>query len=95
MKCINNPALLAGFPPISVTPIMALATKRGKQTVVTKKFAISPRLVVNILAFTFSALLTYGMEDKIRLLGLCILLVFTLSLGGCIPQPSAALQRFF
>jgi hypothetical protein len=92
MKCINNPSLLAGFPPVSVTPIMALATKRGKETVVTKKLAISPRLVVNILALIFSALLTYGMEDKIRLLGLCILLVFALALGGCIPQPSTAFQ---
>ena len=92
---IYYPSTFSSLVGIAMAKIMALATKRGKQTVVTKKLAISPRLVVNILAFVFSALLTYGMEDKIRLLGLCILLVFTLALGGCIPQPSAAFEWSF
>ena len=92
MKCIDNPTKAASFPSVGMAPVVALATEGGKETIVAKKPAISSRLVVNILAFILSAAFAYGMEDKIRLFCLGILFVFALALGGCIPQPSAALE---
>lgn len=92
MKCINNPALLAGGYGISVDFIMASPTNRSEVFIAAKPWANSSRLVVNVLAFILSAAFAYGMEDKIRLFCLCVLLVFTLALGGCIPQPSAAFE---
>lgn len=92
MNCINNPALLSRFAAIGMAPIVAGATKCSKKTVVAKITSITPRLVVNVLAFVFSALLAYGVEDKIRFLCFCILPVFALALGGCMPQPAAAFE---
>jgi len=92
MKCINNPALLAGQHPISVNFVMASSTGRRKKLVTAKPLPNSPSFVVDILAFGFLAPLTNRVESQIGLLNLAILLVFTLALGGCIPQPSAALE---
>ena len=90
MKCINNPTLLAGFTTISVAPIMAQAAKRSKQAVIAKVAPATSRFMMDVLAFGLLATLANRVEGKIRLLDLCILLVLTLALGGCIPQPSAA-----
>ena len=92
MKCINNPSLLAGGYGISVARIMAGATQRSKKLVTAKPLPNSSSFVVDILAFGFLAPLANRVESKIGLLNLCILLVFTLALGGCIPQPSAAFE---
>ena len=95
MKCINNPALLAGFPAISVDCVMANSAKRGKQTIIAKPASRSASLVMDILALGFLASLANRVERQVSLLYLCILLVFALALGGCIPQPSAAFQWNF
>jgi hypothetical protein len=92
MKCINNPTLLAGQHPISVNFIMATPTNSGKKLVTAKPLPDSPRFMMDVLAFGFLAPLANGVESHVGLLNLCILLVFTLALGGCIPQPSAALE---
>jgi hypothetical protein len=92
MKCINNPALLAGGNSVFMDGVMATPTHRRKKLVTAKPLANSSCFVVNVLAFGFLAPLTNLVESKIGLLNLCILLVFTLALGGCIPQPSAALE---
>ena len=90
MKCINNPTLLAGGYGISMARIVTRATQRSKKFVAAKPLTNSPRLMVDVLAFGFLAPLAYRVESEIGILNLCILLVFTLALGGCIPQPSAA-----
>lgn len=89
---INDPTQSSGLFSVGVTPIMALATESGKKLVTAKPLANSSCFVVDILAFGFLAPLASRVESKIGLLNLCILLVFTLALGGCIPQPSAALE---
>ncbi len=92
MNCINDPALLAGFSAILMDKVMTGPTKRSKQAVVTKVAPITPRLVMNVLTFRLLAFLTHGMQCQVGFFYLCILLVFTLALGGCIPQPSAAFE---
>ena len=92
MKCINNPALLTGGNSVFMDCVMATPTNSGKKLVTAKPLPDSPSLVVDVLAFSFLASLTNRVESQIGLLNLCILLVFTLALGGCIPQPSAALE---
>ena len=92
MNCINDPALLSGFAAIGMAKIMTRPTKRGKKAVVAKVAPVTPRLVVDVLTLRFLAFLTDGMKCQVGFLHLCILLVFTLALGGCIPQPSAALE---
>ena len=92
MKCINNPSLLAGQHPISVNFVMARTASSSKKLVTAKPLPNSPSLVMNVLALGFLAPLANRVESQIGLLNLCILLVFTLALGGCIPQPSAALE---
>ena len=92
MNCINNPTLLAGFAPVSVTPIMATPTERGKKTVVTKVATNPTRLMMDILTLRLLAFLAYGMQCQVGFLHLCILIVLTLAFGGCAPQPSAAFK---
>ena len=92
MKCINNPALLTGGNSVFMDGIMASPTHRRKELVTAKPLTNSSRLMVDILAFGFLAPLANRVESHIGLLNLCILLVFTLAFGGCIPQPSAALE---
>ena len=92
MNCINNPTLLAGDLGISVASIVTRATQRSKKLVAAKPLARTPRLVMDVLTLGFLAPLAYRVEGQIGLLNLCILLVFTLALGGCIPQPSAAFE---
>lgn len=70
--------------------IMARTAGSSKKLVEAKPFAHSPRLVVDVLAFGLLAPLAYRVESEIGFLNLAILFVFTLALGGCIPQPSAA-----
>jgi hypothetical protein len=95
MKCINDPSLLAGFSPILMAPIMATPTKRGKQTIVTKVATNPASLMMDVLTLRLLAFLAYGMQCQVSFLHLCILLVFALALGGCIPQPSAAFKWSF
>ncbi len=92
MNCINNPTLLAGFAPVSVAPIMATPTKRGKQAVVTKVATHPARLMMDILTLRLLTFLAYGMQCQVGFFHLCILIVLTLAFGGCAPQPSAALK---
>ncbi len=92
MNCINDPALLAGFAAIGMNKIVASSTKRGKQAVVTKVTPHPARLMMDVLTLRLLAFLACGMECQVGFLHLCILLVFTLALGGCIPQPSAAFE---
>ena len=92
MKRINNPALLAGGYGISVDFVMASSTSRRKKLVTAQPRTNPPRFVVDVLALGFLAPLAYRVESQIGLFNLCVLLVFTLALGGCIPQPSAALE---
>ena len=95
MNCINDPTLLAGFPPVSVAPIMAQSAKRGKKTVVTKVTPRPARFMVDVLTLRLLAFLTYGMQCQVGFFYLCILVVFTLAFGGCAPQPSAAFKWGF
>ena len=92
MNYINNPTKTAGFFSVGMAPIVALATERGKVFVAAQPLTTSSSLVMNVLALFIFATLASWVEGKIRFLCLGILLVFTLALGGCIPQPSAALE---
>ena len=92
MKCINNPTLLAGQNAVLVDGIMASPTNSGTIFVAAKPRTNSPRFVVDVSALGFLAPLAHRVESQIGLFNLCVLLVFTLALGGCIPQPSAALE---
>jgi hypothetical protein len=92
MNCINNPTKTAGFFAIGMNPVMALAAQSGEMVIAAQPLAASARLVVDVLALFIFATLTAWVEGKIRFLCLGILFVFTLALGGCIPQPSAALE---
>ena len=92
MNCINNPTKAAGFFAIGMNPVMALAAQSGEMVIAAQPRTHSPSLVVDVLAFGLLAPLANWMESQVGLLNLCILLVFTLALGGCIPQPSAALE---
>jgi hypothetical protein len=92
MNCINNPTLLASQNPVLMHFFMAPKTKSRKVLIKTQPLANSPRLVVDMIAFGFLAPLAYRVESQIGFLNLCILLVFTLALGGCAPQPAAALE---
>jgi len=92
MNCINNPTLFTGLSSILMAPIMAIPAKRGKQTVVAKVAPISSCLVMNVLTLRLFAFLAHWMQCQVSFLNLCILIVFALALGGCIPQPSAALE---
>ena len=92
MKCINNPALLTGRNSVFMDCIMATPTNSGKKLVTAKPLPNSSSFVVDVLAFGLLAPLANWVESQIGLLNLCVLLVFTLALGGCIPQPSAALE---
>jgi hypothetical protein len=89
---IYNPTCPPSFFGVLVAKIMATPTYRRKKLVTTKPLSDSPSLMMDVLAFGFLAPLTNRVESHVGLLNLCILLVFTLALGGCIPQPSAALE---
>jgi hypothetical protein len=92
MKCINNPALLSGFPAVFMYPAMAPRTKSRKKIVAIKQRPMALCFMVDFGSFYFLASLAHRVESQIGFANLCILLVFTLALGGCIPQPSAALE---
>lgn len=89
---VNDPALLAGEIGIGVDFIMAMKTEGGKELVAIEPLSYAPRLVMDVVTLFVLATFTAWVEGKIRLLCFCILLVFTLSFAGCIPQPSAALE---
>ena len=89
---IYNPASPPCFFGILVAKIMTLSTHCRKKLVTAKPLPDSPRFMMDVLAFGFLAPLANRVEGHVGLLNLCILLVFTLALGGCIPQPSAALE---
>jgi len=92
MSYINNPTKPSCFLTILVNPIMASTAKGGEMIIAAQPLANPSSLVMNVLALFIFATLASWVEGKIRLFCLCILLVFTLALGGCIPQPSAALE---
>ena len=89
---IDDPTQASGFFSVGMNPIMALATKSGKEFVAVQPLAHATSLVMNIVAIFVFATLTAWVEGKIRLLCFAIFLVFTLAFAGCIPQPSAALE---
>lgn len=89
---IDDPTQASGFFSVGMAPIMALATKGGKELIAAEPLAYAPRLVMDVLTLFVFATLTAWVEGKIRLLCFAILLVFTLAFAGCIPQPSAALE---
>jgi len=89
---VNDPAQASSLFTVGVAPIMALATKGGKEFIAAEPLAYAPRLVMDVLTLFVFATLTAWVEGKIRLLCFAIFLVFTLAFAGCIPQPSAALE---
>ena len=95
MNCINNPTKAAGLFAIGMNPVVALAAQGGEMVIAAQPLTASTRLVMDVVALFVFATLTAWVKGKIRLLCLAILLVFTLALGGCIPQPSAALEWCF
>ena len=92
MNCINNPAQSPCFLAIGMNPVMAFATEGREVFVSAEPLARASSFVVYVLALFIFATLALWMEGKIRLLCLAILTVFALALGGCIPQPSSALE---
>jgi hypothetical protein len=92
MNYINNPTKPSCFFTILMNPIMAPTAKGSEMIIAAQPLANPSSFVMNVLALFVFATLTSWVEGKIRLLCLCILLVFTLALGGCIPQPSAAFE---
>jgi hypothetical protein len=92
MKCINNPSLLAGQNSVLMDIVMARTTKRSKVLVKTQPLANPSGLVVDVCGLGLLASLAYRVESEVGIANLCILLVFTLALGGCIPQPAFTLQ---
>jgi hypothetical protein len=89
---VNDPALFASENGIGVNFLMAMKTQCGKELIAAEPLSYAPRLVMDMVALFVFATLTVWVDGKIRLLCFCILLVFALALGGCIPQPSAALE---
>jgi hypothetical protein len=71
---------------------MTPRTKRGKKIVAIEKRSMALGLMMNLRGLAFLATLANRVEGQIGFANLCILLVFTLALGGCIPQPSAAFE---
>jgi hypothetical protein len=92
MKCINNPSLLAGQNSVLMDIVMARTTKRSKVLVKTQPLANSSGLVVDVCGLGLLASLAYRVESEVGIANLCILAVFTLALGGCIPQPAFTLE---
>ena len=92
MNCINNPAQSSGLLAVGVNPIVAFATESREVFVSAEPLSRASSFVVYVLALFIFATLTLWVEGKIRLLCLAILTVFTLAFGGCIPQPSSALE---
>jgi hypothetical protein len=88
MKCINNPSLLAGQNPVLMDGVMAGSTKRSKVLVKAQPLANPSGLVVDVCRLGLLAPLAYWVEGQVGIANLCRLLVLTLALGGCIPQPS-------
>ena len=95
MKCINNPALLSGGNPVPMDGVMATPTHSSKVFVAAQPLTHSSSFMVNVLALGFLAFFAYRVESHVGFLNLCVLFVFTLALGGCIPQPSAAFEWSF
>ena len=92
MKCINNPTLLPSRCWVGVDFVMAWATGCRKKLMATKPFANPSGLVVDVCGLGLLASLAYRVEGEVGIANLCILLVFTLALGGCIPQPAFTFQ---
>ena len=92
MNCINKPPQPSGLLAILMYPTVASRTKSRKKIVAVKQRPVALGLVVNFGGPFFFATLAHRVEGQIGFANLCILLVFTLALGVCIPQPSAALE---
>ena len=92
MNCINNPTKPTGLFSILMAPTVTARTKRGKKVVAVKQRPVALGLVMNFGSLAFLATLANRVEGQIGFANICILLVFTLALGGCIPQPSAAFE---
>ena len=92
MKCINNPPLLTGLCGIGVDFVMAWAAGCRKKLMETKPLANPSGLVVDVCRLGLLASLAHWVESQVGVANLCILFVFTLALGGCIPQPTFTLE---
>ena len=88
MKCINNPALLTRLNSVFMDGIVAGSTKRSKVLIKAKPPANPSGPVVDVCRLGILASLAYRVESEVGIANLCILFVFTLALGGCIPQPA-------
>lgn len=85
---VNDPALFTGKNGIFVYSVMALATECREIFVAAKPLTNPASLVVKIGCLLSLATLALWVEGHIRLLLLCILIVFTLAFLGCSPQPA-------
>ena len=92
MSCINSPALSSSFPAIFMYPVVTPMAKSGKKIVSVEQRPMTLGLMMHLSGFIFLATLANRVEGQIGFANICILLVFTLALGGCIPQPSAAFE---
>ena len=92
MKCINNPSLLTGRNSVLMDGIVAGSTKRSKVLVKTQPLANPSGLVVDVCGLGLLASLAYRVESEVGIANLCILLVFTLAIGGCFPHPAFTFQ---
>ena len=92
MNCINKPTQPSGLLSILMYPTMAPRTKSRKKVVAVKQRPVALGFMVNFGGPFFLATLAHRVESQIGFANICILLVFTLALGGCIPQPSAAFE---
>ena len=85
----SSPPCLIG---VLMTKIMTFSAQGSEILVTAKPLSHPASLMVQISCFLTLATLALWVEGKIRLLVFGILAIFALALGGCIPQPSAALE---
>lgn len=85
---VNDPSQASGLFSVAVAKIVTLSTECRKILIATKPLTNPSSLVVEIGCFLGFATLAKWVEGHIRLLLLCILVVFTLTFWGCSPQPS-------
>lgn len=85
---VDNPSILSAFLGVVMDKIMALATECREIFVATKPLTNPASLVVEIGCFLSLATLALWVKGHVRLLLLCVLIVFTLAFWGCAPQPA-------
>ena len=89
---VHNPTCPPSFFWVLVAKIVTRTTNSGKKLMATKPLANPSGFVVDVCGLGLLASLAYRVESEVGIANLCILLVFTLALGGCIPQPAFTLE---